>query len=80
MTIKPDYIIRDNILVPDQLQIVDAGENLILASINASTDRGKYLVAAMFIGFDKLGLTAKDETRIIEEAPEPEKTAEEKPE
>lgn len=80
MTIKPDYIIRDNILVPDQLQIVDAGENLILASINASTDRGKYLVASMFIGFDKLGLKAKDETRIIEEAPEPEKTAEEKPE
>lgn len=76
MTIKPDYIIRDNPLMLDQLQILDAGESLILATVNAATDRGKYLVAAMFVGFDKLGLTAKDETRIIEEAPEPQKTAE----
>lgn len=77
MTIKPDYIIRDNILVPNQLQIVEAGENLILSTINVSTNKGKYLVAAMFVGFEKLGLTVKDETHIVEEAP---KAAEEKPE
>lgn len=80
MTIKPDYIIRDNILVPNQLQVVEAGENLILSTINVSTDKGKYLVAAMFVGFEKLGLTVKDETHIVEEAPKPEKAAEEKPE
>lgn len=69
MTPKPDYIIRDNILVPNQLQIVDAGESLILSTINVSTDKGKYLVAAMFVGFDKLGMTVKDETHIVDEKP-----------
>lgn len=73
MTIRTDYIVRDNILVPNQLQIIEAGENLILATINVSTDKGKYLVASMFVGFEKLGLTVKDETHIVEEAP---KTAE----
>ena len=55
------------------------GDIFAKAGCSAEESRriGKYLVAAMFVGFEKLGLTVKDETHIVEEAP---KAAEEKPE
>lgn len=67
MQIKPDYIVRDNLLVPNQLQIVDADTGDLLATLNVASERGKYLTAAMFIGFDALGVKVKDETHIVDE-------------
>lgn len=67
MKTKPDYIVRDNLLMPNQLQIVDADTGDIIATLNVASDRGKYLVAAAFVGFDALGLKVKDETHIVSE-------------
>lgn len=75
MTIKPDLICRDNILMPAQLQFVHPETGDIIASVNASTPEGKYTVAAMFIGFEKVGYKIKDETHLVstpEGDPQPE--------
>ena len=63
--IKPDLICRDNILMPEQLQFVHPETGDIIASVNASTPEGKYTVAAMFIGFEKVGYKIKDETHLV---------------
>ena len=60
-----DYTIRDNILMPHQLQIVDTKSGDILATVNTAGEPGRYVVAALFIGFDKLGLRVKDETHVV---------------
>ena len=73
--IKPDLICRDNILMPAQLQFVHPETGDIVASVNASTPEGKYTVAAMFIGFEKVGYKIKDETHLVttsEGDPQPE--------
>ena len=63
--IKPDLICRDNILMPAQLQFVHPETGDIVASVNASTPEGKYTVAALFIGFEKVGYKIKDETHLV---------------
>ena len=73
--IKPDLICRDNILMPAQLQFVHPETGDIVATVNASTPEGKYTVAAMFIGFEKVGYKIKDETHLVavsEGDPQPE--------
>lgn len=65
MSIKPDYIIRDSVLIPHQIQIIDAKDQHVIATISTVTDPGKYVVASLFIGFDKLGLLVKDETHVV---------------
>lgn len=71
MTIKADYVIRDSILIPHQIQIVDAKDAHVLATVSTVTDPGKYLIAALFVGFDKLGLRVKDETHVVADNDEP---------
>ena len=65
MSIKPDLICRDNILMPAQLQFVHPETGDIVATVNASTPEGKYTVAAMFIGFEAVGYKIKDETHLV---------------
>ena len=68
---KVNLICRDNILMPGQLQFVHPETGDLVATINASTEEGKYTVAALFIGFDKVGFKIKDETHIVTTEPEP---------
>jgi hypothetical protein len=63
--IKPDLICRDNILMPAQLQFVHPETGALVATVDASTPEGKYTVAAMFIGFEKVGYKIKDETHLV---------------
>lgn len=80
MNAKPDInlICRDNILMPGQLQFVDPSTGNLIASIDARTETGKFTVAALFIGFEKVGFKIKDETHIVttEEPEEPEAPSE----
>ena len=62
---KPDLICRDNILMPSQLQFVHPETGAIVATVNAGTEEGKYTVAAMFIGYEKVGYNIKDETHLV---------------
>jgi hypothetical protein len=66
-----NLICRDNILMPGQLQFVHPTTGDIVASVNASSDEGKHIVAALFIGFEKLGYKIKDETHIVSSEPAP---------
>jgi hypothetical protein len=68
---KVDLICRDNILMPGQLQFAHPTTGDIVASVNASSDEGKHTVAALFIGFEKLGYKIKDETHIVSSEPAP---------
>jgi hypothetical protein len=63
--IKPDLICRDNVLMPGQLQFVHPETGALIATVNANTPEGKYTVAAMFIGFEKVGYKIKDETHLV---------------
>jgi hypothetical protein len=63
--IKPDLICRDNVLMPGQLQFVHPETGALIATVNANTPEGKYTVAAMFIGFEKVGYRIKDETHLV---------------
>jgi hypothetical protein len=63
--IKPDLICRDNVLMPGQLQFVNPETGALIATVNANTPEGKYTVAAMFIGFEKVGYKIKDETHLV---------------
>ncbi len=63
--IKPDLICRDNILMPAQLQFVHPETGDIVATVNAGTPECKYSVAALFIGFEKVGYKIKDETHLV---------------
>ena len=63
--IKPDLICRDNILMPAQLQFVQPETGAIVATVDASTPEGKYSVAAMFFGYEKVGYKIKDETHLV---------------
>lgn len=63
--IKADLICRDNILMPAQLQFVHPETGAIVATVDASTQEGKYTVAAMFIGYEKVGYKIKDETHLV---------------
>ena len=63
--IKADLICRDNILMPAQLQFVQPETGAIVATVDASTPEGKYTVAAMFIGYEKVGYKIKDETHLV---------------
>jgi hypothetical protein len=65
MTTKPDLICRDNVLMPGQLQFVHPETGALIATVNANTPEGKYTVAAMFIGFEKVGYKIKDETHLV---------------
>jgi hypothetical protein len=63
--IKPDLICRDNVLMLGQLQFVHPETGALIATVNANTQEGKYTVAAMFIGFEKVGYKIKDETHLV---------------
>jgi hypothetical protein len=63
--IKPDLICRDNVLMPGQLQFMHPETGALIATVNANTPEGKYTVAAMFIGFEKVGYKIKDETHLV---------------
>jgi hypothetical protein len=63
--IRPDLICRDNVLMPGQLQFVHPETGALIATVNANTPEGKYTVAAMFIGFEKVGYKIKDETHLV---------------
>jgi hypothetical protein len=63
--IKPDLICRDNVLMPGQLQFGHPETGALIATVNANTPEGKYTVAAMFIGFEKVGYKIKDETHLV---------------
>jgi hypothetical protein len=63
--IKPDLICRDNVLMPGQLQFVHPETGALIATVNANAPEGKYTVAAMFIGFEKVGYKIKDETHLV---------------
>lgn len=71
---KVNLICRDNILMPGQLQFVDPETGDLVATINANSETGKYTVAAMFIGFDKVGFKIKDETHLVTTEPEASET------
>jgi hypothetical protein len=62
---KPDLICRDNIFIPAQLQFVHPETGALIATVNANTPEGKHTVAAMFIGFEKVGYKIKDETHLV---------------
>jgi len=63
--IKPNLICRDNVLMPGHLQFVHPETGALIATVNANTPEGKYTVAAMFIGFEKVGYKIKDETHLV---------------
>ena len=63
--IKPDLICRDNVLMPGQLQFVHPETGALIATVNANTPEGKYTVAAMFIGYEKVGYKIKDDTHLV---------------
>jgi hypothetical protein len=51
--------------MPAQLQFVHPETGAIIATVDASTQEGKYTVAAMFIGYEKVGYKIKDETHLV---------------